>query len=788
MLLTSILLSLAAPLQAPALAEAPAEAPIEVSETNRELVRELTVDGGRVEREARIDETGARVADGRYQEWDRNGALRVEGQYEGDVRTGEWRTYHPNGAVESAGSYVDGQPEGRWTEFYESGERRARGAYRHGTRNAHWRFYDPVGGLVVRDSGPYVAEIEYHPNGRIAMAGEKLFERQHGRWRWWSAAGRLLCEANYDRDELQGAWRSYWPVDGSLCLAGEYDRGERAGAWAFWHQDGSFDARMLSGQFNLGRRIGNLMSAPTFVGEDRRRLGQPVPLSSLPRPSPAPGTLTTDRIRLETLVESFRSISAEDRETRVESLVLRRQEAVPAVLTTLRFLDFSDPADADFAAYLNSVLTRIHGGHSFGWRAGTSPDAVVHNQSQTLRWTSLWELTRGNPAFLTDLAETQPGRAPSTELLHPAVPEPVRIPDAAPGFAYRLPIGARARRLQDAGGAGIEATLDAALATLAARQDSDGSWPPTAEHPTFRTAVTASALFALVGAGHAEPGATYTAPVHAAAAWLFERQVDPDGMAPGQIGVFDDDTSVAPEALDAQLGHAVATLALCEYALASGDDGHRAELALALERVRELRTPDGTWASSEPYPDALLTAWMISALHAGERAGVERLDTASPELARTTLAALSRATDPLTGRVADGAPTATAATLLTRFQLGQLPEDVPLMQLAAEHLLAELPDTPDHVPSVDAWFFGSHALFQVGGSRWRQWAAAQRTALPKLLRAPTTEAADGAEATAAQLGTWNSDDIWGRRGGDVGAAALGALALEVYWRLPRTPR
>jgi hypothetical protein len=69
-------------------------------------------------------------------------------------------------------------------------------------------------------------------------------------------------------------------------------------------------------------------------------------------------------------------------------------------------------------------------------------------------------------------------------------------------------------------------------------------------------------------------------------------------------------------------------------------------------------------------------------------------------------------------------------------------------------------------------FFGSHAMFQVGGKRWDEWSRAREAAVVARQRAAGDE-----------TGSWDPPpDGAGSQGGRIDATALNALCLEVYYR------
>ena len=72
------------------------------------------------------------------------------------------------------------------------------------------------------------------------------------------------------------------------------------------------------------------------------------------------------------------------------------------------------------------------------------------------------------------------------------------------------------------------------------------------------------------------------------------------------------------------------------------------------------------------------------------------------------------------------------------------------------------------------WYYGTHAMYQVGGGPWDQWSRAiQDAVIPK-------QRADG-----NFKGSWDPDDAWGMDGGRVYSTAILVLTLEAYYRYSR---
>jgi antitoxin component YwqK of YwqJK toxin-antitoxin module len=61
------------------------------------------------------------------------------------IRQGRFVSYHPNGVVESEGTYVDDLEEGHWRDFYANGVLAAEGSYKCGKEHGVWHFWSEDG-------------------------------------------------------------------------------------------------------------------------------------------------------------------------------------------------------------------------------------------------------------------------------------------------------------------------------------------------------------------------------------------------------------------------------------------------------------------------------------------------------------------------------------------------------------------------------------------------------------------------------------------------------------------
>jgi hypothetical protein len=75
------------------------------------------------------------------------------------------------------------------------------------------------------------------------------------------------------------------------------------------------------------------------------------------------------------------------------------------------------------------------------------------------------------------------------------------------------------------------------------------------------------------------------------------------------------------------------------------------------------------------------------------------------------------------------------------------------------------------------WYYGTLAMFQVGGDGWKRWEAALKTDVIDRQRK------DGDFCMVR--GSWDPVDPWGPDGGRVYSTACLALCLEVWYRYPK---
>jgi len=403
------------------------------------------------------------------------------------------------------------------------------------------------------------------------------------------------------------------------------------------------------------------------------------------------------------------------------------------------------------------------------------------------------------------------GFAGSTDFAQSFVLDPARLL-AEPGRPRRTDRSAafRAARIRQFGGnARTEDAVESGLRWLAAHQHPDGTWSRTAflrmcpsgdrcpGVAVQRTAVslhaglTGLSTLAFLGAGYTDQRGRYQDTVARAIAALMRMQQPHGGFSADER--------------NAGYNDAVATFALAEFFALTADQAAAQVLRRAVDRIAASQQPLGGWdylpRPSTGRNDSSITAWMIQALQACAAAGIDvppgTLARASMHFARATEGdgrvwyadsnvGFEISADTLEPEYRYG-PAMTAAGLLCQNLLG-MREDSTLASVQQAILLSDLPSAgrmqrdQSSAHSYYYWYYGTVAMFQIGGDGWDRWNANLRDAILPL----QDRSALSRNTRRHRYGSWAPFGVgwgkWGRRGGRVYSTALCVLTLETYYR------
>ena len=350
------------------------------------------------------------------------------------------------------------------------------------------------------------------------------------------------------------------------------------------------------------------------------------------------------------------------------------------------------------------------------------------------------------------------------------------------------------RNLRAAGGSGTEQALKDGLEWLANHQDDDGKWDcdefmkhdPANDlcedpgQPEHDVGVTGLSLLAFLGDGHTTRHGLYKEKVTRGVKWLRDQQDFETGLLGEKIRhsyVYN---------------HCIATLAMCEAYYFSKSPLIRGTAQKAISFITRARNPYGVWRYESPPVgdnDTSVTGWMVFALKSAEEAGL-KIDSAAFD---DSISWFDEVTETSTGRVGydsqgsvssrvpgvnDTYPTdktecMTAVGLLCRFFLGQDPAEEKIMGKHADLIMKALPEwDPDgQTNDVYYWYYGSYAMYQMGGKHWKAWNRAMKSAV-----------LDSQRKDGSSKGSWDPIGPWGFSGGRVYSTASCVLCLEVYFR------
>ena len=346
-------------------------------------------------------------------------------------------------------------------------------------------------------------------------------------------------------------------------------------------------------------------------------------------------------------------------------------------------------------------------------------------------------------------------------------------------YSERLSEDRLAMAQRNGGSVDTEKAVQAALEWLVANQEPSGNWS-AARHGAGRemrvyghdrqgagamadTGVTGLATLALLSSGHSHLQGEHRETVRRALEFLVGQQA-PDGNLAGSAELF-----------ARMYCHAISMLAIGEAMAMTGDERLRVPLQKAVDyTIRAQDRVTGGWRYRPgDRGDMSIFGWKVMALKSARLAGIA-IPVESDRLMRAFLLSCTRGQS---GEFACYRPeenisqTMTAEALLCRYFLM---ESVP--PETGSRAASWLIQTPPGSGEINYyyWYYGSLAMFHVGGREWESWnRALVRTLLDSQVR-------DGPTA-----GSWNPDGVWSGYGGRVYSTSLATLCLEVYYRYSR---
>ena len=479
-------------------------------------------------------------------------------------------------------------------------------------------------------------------------------------------------------------------------------------------------------------------------------------------------------------------------------------DSIPVLIELLKNPDGSLAADADTGLASMSGLGRVV-------KETMSVDQRIPIAERYARWWRGAESgLRARRVGSTTGAPSSPGRAPPPPA--DAGTKPADAKTVRGAFRDR----GRIRAASFAGNRAEEA-VKRGLLWLASHQSPDGSWeaegwrnwcdqkasPEGADlsgagrPKVFDVGVTGLALLAFLGAGYTDRAEGPYGPVVKKGLTFLRGVQDAEGcFGPRATGHF-------------VYNHAIAAQAMIEAFGMTFSPDWKGSAQRAFDFIAVARNPNGTWRYGVRPGDSDLsvTGWMSMALASARLSYFAEKDTGEPSPLSINFDVfdgidhwVEAMTDPKTGRAgyqtrgtgpirlqesvaafpADRSESMTAVGLVVRiFCVRQDPRFSDDIQRGVDLCSALTPVWNTQNGSIDMyyWYYGTLAMYQIGGEAWTKWEDAMNSAITR------TQRADG--NACAYLGSWDPVDPWGPDGGRIYSTALMTLCLEVRGRYDR---
>jgi hypothetical protein len=353
-------------------------------------------------------------------------------------------------------------------------------------------------------------------------------------------------------------------------------------------------------------------------------------------------------------------------------------------------------------------------------------------------------------------------------------------------FGYRDGGGRKRAVARFGGSPATESAVEAALRWLKRHQEPDGHWDSKKYGAKSYgrggdVGVTGLGLLAFLGAGHTAKAGRFRDNVRRAQAWLIKQQ-DPKT---GEINQKRAGKNARP------YNHAMAALALAEAYGMTKDPTLREPAQKAMDCVSKWQNPYEGWRyrPRDGDNDPSVTGWMLMVVKSAKIAGL-KVDLAAYQggLKYLNLSTYKkgRREGKTHYRFGNGGSygrwqSMTSVSLFCRLLMGYQRTE-PLLKKQADWLATDLPDweksKKNQSHSEYYWYYGTLAMFQMGGKHWTDW----NTAMKKTLLGHQRKGGPMDGSVNDVDGSWDPYSLWGECGGRVYTTAINALSLEVYYR------
>ncbi len=345
----------------------------------------------------------------------------------------------------------------------------------------------------------------------------------------------------------------------------------------------------------------------------------------------------------------------------------------------------------------------------------------------------------------------------------------------------------REKLLQEGGSQQTEDSVRLGLLWLKRHQSEDGSWdadgfikycnqdpkyPGICDGPGLSwvdPGLTGLALLGFLGAGNTSTVGEFKEEVRKAQQYLLKIQ-DEQGCFGPQDKLY-------------MYNHAIATLAMTEaYSISNYNALLKTSAQKAVNFIVYAQNPGKAWRYTARCNenDTSVTGWCVMALKSAKIGGLE-VPNQCFEWAKSFLDSMTDRTIYFVGYTSNDRKYVqvpecmTAVAMTARVFMGADPKDLNLIGGAG--LLQNNPPlwgTYKGIMMIDYyyWYYGTMAMFQMGGSYWTQWNDKMKIAI-----------VDHQVREGCCAGSWPIADRWSQEsGGRIYATAINVLSLEIYYR------
>lgn len=173
-----------------------------------------------------------------------NGNIKTKGDYDLDMKVGQWQAWHANQVQSIITPYFQGQKNGQEKAWHDNAVPAHEGLYRLDKKHQTWYYWHSNGnpaGLENWENGIKEGLFKYWTaNKQLLEDSTYQQDKLHLRHRKWQANGHPIHEAEFYKGIKNGTYYKWYP-NGQIEMTGTYVENQPYGQWFFWDAKGARD-------------------------------------------------------------------------------------------------------------------------------------------------------------------------------------------------------------------------------------------------------------------------------------------------------------------------------------------------------------------------------------------------------------------------------------------------------------------------------------------------------------------------------------------------------------------